>query len=80
MNPPMNAFISLPGIGIRPAIDGRYGGVRESLDREWEDSVKMALIARDLMVGNPRLKELGYLEQGEGHGAFLSVPAFGNLP
>ena len=42
---------------------------RESLDREWEDSVKMALIARDLMVGNPRLKELGYLEQGEGHGA-----------
>lgn len=42
---------------------------RESLDQEWEDSVKMALIARDLMVGNPRLKELGYLEQGEGHGA-----------
>jgi L-fucose isomerase len=29
---------------------------REQLDHEWEDSVKMSLIARDLMVGNPRLK------------------------
>ena len=28
---------------------------REDLDQEWEDSVKMALIARDLMVGNPKL-------------------------
>ena len=26
---------------------------RAQLDREWENSVKMALIARDLMVGNP---------------------------
>ncbi len=42
---------------------------REHLDREWEDSVKMALIARDLMVGNPRLKELGYAEQAHGHNA-----------
>ena len=45
---------------------------RESLDQEWEDSVKMALIVRDLMVGNPRLKELGYAEQGEGHGAIAA--------
>jgi L-fucose isomerase len=35
---------------------------RESLDQEWEDSVKMALVARDLLVGNPRLKEIGYPE------------------
>ncbi|MBT4503915.1 MAG: L-fucose isomerase, partial [Gemmatimonadetes bacterium] len=33
---------------------------REQKDRDWEISVKMALIARDLMVGNPRLAELGY--------------------
>ena len=32
---------------------------REHLDREWETSVKMALISRDLMVGNPRLAEYG---------------------
>lgn len=35
----------------------------------WEFSVKMALIARDLMVGNPRLAELGFLEEAEGHNA-----------
>jgi len=31
-----------------------------ALDREWDLSVKMALVTRDLMVGNPRLAELGY--------------------
>ncbi len=30
---------------------------REQLDTEWETSVKMALISRDLMVGNPKLAE-----------------------
>lgn len=42
---------------------------REQLDEEWETSVKMALIAQDLMVGNPRLAALGYPEQSQGHGA-----------
>lgn len=42
---------------------------REQLDSEWTDSVKMALIARDLMVGNPRLKEMGLGEQAQGHQA-----------
>ncbi|WP_153556633.1 L-fucose isomerase [Roseimaritima sediminicola] len=42
---------------------------REQLDREWEDCVKMALIARDLMVGNPRLAEMGLGEQAHGHRA-----------
>ena len=32
MTTPLHAFGSLPKIGIRPAIDGRYGGVRESLE------------------------------------------------
>ena len=32
-------------------------------------SVKMALIARDLMVGNPRLAELGFGEEAMGHNA-----------
>ncbi len=45
---------------------------REQLNSEWEDSVKMALIARDLMVGNPRLTELGYSEQGQGHHAICA--------
>lgn len=45
---------------------------REQKDREWELSVKMALIARDLMVGNPRLAELGYREEARGHNALAS--------
>lgn len=45
---------------------------RAALDREWETSVKMALIARDLMVGNPRLEEKGYGEEAQGHAAIAS--------
>jgi L-fucose/D-arabinose isomerase len=45
---------------------------RERKDWEWEISVKMALIARDLMVGNPRLKKLGFGEESNGHNAILS--------
>ncbi len=45
---------------------------REQIDKEWEDSVKMALIARDLMVGNPKLKEMGLGEQSHGHNAIVS--------
>jgi L-fucose isomerase len=45
---------------------------RQRLDEEWETVVKMAIIARDLMVGNPKLKELGYGEEALGHNAILS--------
>lgn len=39
---------------------------------EWEISVQMALIARDLMVGNPRLAEKGYGEESHGHYAIAA--------
>lgn len=42
---------------------------RAQKDAAWEFCVKTALIARDLMVGNPRLAELGYPEEAEGHNA-----------
>jgi L-fucose/D-arabinose isomerase len=45
---------------------------KKQKDREWETVVKMALIARDLMVGNPRLKKLGFGEEALGHNAILS--------
>jgi L-fucose isomerase len=45
---------------------------REQLDGEWETCVKMALIARDLMIGNPRLAELGFGEEANGHFALAS--------
>lgn len=45
---------------------------REQKDRDWETVVKMTIIARDLMVGNPRLAELGYEEEAQGHQAIVS--------
>lgn len=45
---------------------------RETLDAEWDMSVKMAMITRDLMYGNDRLDELGYKEEARGHNAILS--------
>ncbi len=45
---------------------------RKQLDKEWETVVKMAIIARDLMVGNPRLAELGFGEEALGHNAILA--------
>jgi len=45
---------------------------RAQLDREWEISVKMALIARDSMVGNPRLAALGRGEEAHGHNALAA--------
>jgi L-fucose isomerase len=45
---------------------------RKQLDADWETSVKMALIARDLMVGNPRLAELGHGEEALGRNAIAA--------
>jgi L-fucose isomerase len=42
------------------------------LDKEWEYVVKMVLIARDLMIGNPRLAELGFGEEALGRNAIAS--------
>ena len=42
---------------------------RQQLDSEWEFVVKMTMIVRDLMQGNPRLSEMGYREEGDGHNA-----------
>ena len=42
---------------------------RAQKDQDWEFVVKMAMIGRDLMVGNPRLAEIGYGEEALGHNA-----------
>ncbi|KHF41664.1 L-fucose isomerase [Halalkalibacter okhensis] len=44
----------------------------EQHEEDWETSVKMTLIARDLMVGNPKLAELGYGEEALGHNAITA--------
>ncbi len=42
---------------------------REQKDADWEFVVKMTIIARDLMTGNPKLKEMGFKEESLGHNA-----------
>ncbi len=44
---------------------------RARKDWEWEIVVKMTLIARDLMIGNPKLKEMGFGEEAKGRNAIL---------
>jgi L-fucose/D-arabinose isomerase len=44
---------------------------RAKKDADWHTVVKMTLIARDLMVGNPRLEELGFGEEALGHNALM---------
>ncbi|TWT35379.1 L-fucose isomerase [Posidoniimonas corsicana] len=45
---------------------------RNQLDSEWEASVQMAIIARDLMIGNPLLAAAGYGEEAHGHNAIAA--------
>ena len=45
---------------------------RARKDKVWEISVKMALIMRDLMVGNPDLRRKGLNEEALGHNAIAS--------
>lgn len=45
---------------------------RAKKDEEWEFVVKMTLIIRDLMIGNPTLKEMGFIEESHGKNALFS--------
>ncbi|MCU0462094.1 MAG: L-fucose isomerase [Bacteroidales bacterium] len=45
---------------------------RARKDVEWDIVVKMTMIARDLMVGNPKLKKAGFGEESLGHNAILA--------
>jgi L-fucose/D-arabinose isomerase len=45
---------------------------REKKDKAWATSVKMAMIVRDLMVGNADLKRKGLVEESLGHNAIAA--------
>ncbi len=45
---------------------------RKRKDEEWEVVVKMTLIARDLMIGNPKLAEIGFGEEALGRNAIAA--------
>ena len=55
----------------RDLNDPKKQHTRAQKDQEWEFCVKMAMIARDLMVGNSRLAELGFGEEALGHNSIL---------
>ncbi len=52
--------------------DTKEQSTRERKDWEWEFVVKMTLICRDLMIGNPVLKKLGFGEEARGRNALLA--------
>ena len=57
----------------KDGIDINPKPFNEKQKEELKDySVKMALIARDLMIGNPRLAELNWVEEANGHNAIAS--------
>ena len=45
---------------------------RAGKDADWEFVVKMTIIMRDLMRGNPRLREAGFKEEALGHNAIAA--------
>ena len=52
--------------------NGDAGNSQEKQDEIWEYVVKMTIIARDLMVGNKKLAEMGFVEESCGHNAIAS--------
>ncbi len=52
--------------------EGEKRRSREQKDKDWEYVVKMTLIIRDLMEGNPKLGTMGYGEEALGHNALVS--------
>jgi len=55
--------------------DDNDASVQHSADQkesEWDESIKMALIAKDLMSGNPELAKLGFGEEALGHNAIAA--------
>lgn len=45
---------------------------RQQKDEIWEYVVKMTIIIRDLMTGNPKLAQMGFEEEALGHNAIVS--------
>ncbi len=43
----------------------------EQDEKEWEFIAKMTLIIRDIMLGNPKLAEMGYIEESNGRNAIF---------
>jgi L-fucose isomerase len=69
---PALEFVKATCIEGKDYNGAEYQKTPEQKDSEWEYAVKMALIARDLMVGNPKLTQMDYGEEALGHNAILA--------
>lgn len=49
--------------------NGDKGKTRQEQEEVWDFVTKMAMIVRDLMEGNPKLAEMGFIEESCGHNA-----------
>ncbi|MCL2099307.1 MAG: L-fucose isomerase [Oscillospiraceae bacterium] len=59
--------------GCKEGLDNNTVKVTpEQKQKEWEYCVKMAIIARDLMIGSPRLAQMGFIEESNGHNAIAA--------
>ena len=57
------------GIDNNPSENKRTD---EQKEKDWETNVKMALIAKDLMIGNDKLADLGFGEEALGRNAIIA--------
>ncbi len=52
--------------------DPQWRKTRAEKDADWEYVVKMYLVIRDLMAGNPKLAKMGFKEESLGHNAIVA--------
>ena len=54
-------------------VDNNGGKITKEQQQVYlETSIKMAIIGKDLMVGNPELVKMGFAEEAQGHNALLA--------
>lgn len=56
------------GLDVNPP---QWTGTPESFEEEWQFVAKMTLIIKDIMVGNPKLAEMGWVEESNGRNGIL---------
>jgi len=57
--------------GLDPNNPEKYPSTPESDAAEWDFVAKMTIIIRDIMLGNPKLAEMGWVEESNGRNAIL---------
>lgn len=62
----------MPNEGRDYNVEKGKAKTREEKDADWDFTVKNMLIIRDLMHGNPKLREMGFKEEALGHNALLA--------